>query len=257
MTTDHLSELDHSLLDPILLSPQHAHKTKAMSALENTHPNLLRPGSESPTSSESPAKSFLDPMALLMAAKNEGNSEVDARAARALEQKLELQRRQEEEQMRVALQLQSEEDSALLLAAKQEEQDMRVAQRMLEEEEAALREENEERIRREESDAELARQTSENLDKDQKQQETQDGVMAQQMHASVVNELHTAIKKKNIALITELLKKGCDAGICLRHGETSSPLQLAVEVNLPNVVKMPAYDITYDITCHDVTCYMT
>jgi len=201
---------------------------------ENTHPNQL----DSPTSSETPAKSFIDPMAMLMAAKNEGNTEVDERAARALEQKLELQRRQEEDQRRVALQLQSEEDEALLLAAQQEEEDLLVAQRAQEEEEAKAREEREEAIRREQSDAELARQTSESLDMDQKKQEEQDAVMAKTLHDEVVLEFHTAIKKKNVNMISDLLKKGCDAGVCLRHGETSSPLQLAVEANLPEAVKM-------------------
>lgn len=201
---------------------------------ENTHPNRLA----SPTSSESPAKSFLDPMAMLMACKNEGNSEVDARAARALEQQLEVLRRQEEQAMRVALQLQSEEDEALLQAAKQEEADLLVAQSAQEEEEAAAREEKDENIRREQSDAELARQTSEDLDKDQQQQEAQDSVLAAKMHHSIVQEFHSAVKKNKITIIAELLKNGCDAGICLRHGETSSPLQVAVEENLPKVVKM-------------------
>ena len=201
---------------------------------ENAHPNQL----ESPTSSESPAKSFLDPMAMLMAAKNEGNSEVDARAARALEQMLEVQRRQEEQAMRVALQIQSEEDEALLMAAKQEEADLLVAQRAQEEEDAAAREEKDEKIRCEQSDAELARQTSENLDKDEQKQETQDGVLAAKLHHGMVQEFHTAVKRNKIAAIAELLKNGCDAGICLRHGETCSPLQLAVEANLPDVVKM-------------------
>jgi len=203
---------------------------------ENTHPNSAQLGS--PTSSETPAKAFLDPMALLLAAKTDGDVEAGSRAARALEQKLELQRRQEDEAMRVALQLQSEEDEALLRAAEQEEQDMLVAQRTQEEEEAAAREDKEQTIRREQSDAELARKTSESLNQDRKQQEASDAAMAQKMHDDVVLEFHTAIRKKNVALVAELLKNGCDAGICLRNGETSSPLQLAVEANLPNVVKM-------------------
>lgn len=203
---------------------------------ENVHPNQL--GGLSPTSSESPAKSFLDPMAMLMAAKNEGASEVDERAARALEQKLELQRRQEEEALSVALKLQSEEDEALLLAAQQEESDLLVARRAQEEEEAAAREAQEEKVRLEESDAELARRTSENLEKDLKMLEAKDSQIAKAMHNSLVLEFHTAIRKKNIAAISDLLKNGCDAGVCLQHGETSSPLQLAVEANLPSVVKM-------------------
>ena len=232
---ERLAENDRSDADAITLSP--THKTRTMATMsENVHPNQL--GGLSPTSSESPARSFIDPMAMLMAAKNEGASEVDERAARALEQKLELQRRQEEDAMRVALKLQSEEDEALLLAAQQEENDLLVAQRAQEEEEAAAREAQEEKVRREQSDAELARRTSESLDKDQKLQEAKDSHIAEQMNTSVVLELHTAIRKKNIALITEFLKNGCDAGICLRHGETSSPLQLAVEANLPSVVKM-------------------
>ena len=102
-------------------------------ALENMNPNQHQGGS--PTGADalpasfSPAKpSFLDPMAMLMAAKNEGNSEVDERAARALEQQLELQGRHEIEQVRLALQIQSEEDEALLQAAKQEEEDLLAAQ---------------------------------------------------------------------------------------------------------------------------------
>jgi len=93
-------------------------------------------------------------------------------------------------------------------------------------------------VRREESDAELARRTSENLDKDQKLQEAKDSQLAKAMHSSVVLEFHNAIRRKNVALVGELLQNGCDAGICLQHGETSSPLQLAVEANLPSVVKM-------------------
>ena len=172
---------------------------------ENTHPNSAQLGS--PTSSETPAKAFLDPMALLLAAKTDGDVEAGSRAARALEQKLELQRRQEDEAMRVALQLQSEEDEALLRAAEQEEQDMLVAQRAQEEEEAAAREDKEQTIRREQSDAELARKTSESLNQDRKQQEASDAAMAQKMHDDVVLEFHTAIRKKNVTLVAELLKK--------------------------------------------------
>ena len=203
---------------------------------ENTHPNCNQ--CESPTTSETPVKAFLDPMALLLAANNDGAAEANARAARVLEQRLEVQRREEEEALRVALQFQSEEDESLLRAAEQEEQDQLVAQRAQEEEEAAARAEREEAIRREQMDAELARKTSENLEQESKQQEASDAVMAQKMHDDVALEFHTAIRKKNVALVAELLKNGCDAGICLRSGETSSPLQVAVEANLPNVVKM-------------------
>jgi len=203
---------------------------------ENTHPNWNQ--CESPTTSETHVKAFLDPMALLLAAKNDGAAEANARAARVLEQKLEVQRRAEEEALRVALQFQSEEDEALLHAAEQEEQDLLLAQRAQEEEEAAARADREEAIRREQLDAELARKTSESLEKESQQQQANDAVMAQKMHNDLALEFHAAIRKKNVALVAELLKNGCDAGICLRSGETSSPIQVAVEANLPSVVKM-------------------
>ena len=205
---------------------------------ENKHPNWR---TASPTSSESPVKSFLDPMAMLMAAKNQGTSEVDMRAARALEQRLELQRREEEQQLRLALNLQSEEDSALILAAKQEEEDMLVAQRLMEEDEAAARQEKEAMLRLEQADAELARKTSETDVKqlqDEKQLQAADSKIAEKLHSDLVHEFHTAIRSKNVALVAEMIKKGCDVTICLRNGETSSPLHVAVETNLPSVVKM-------------------
>ena len=211
-------------------------------ALENMNPNQHQGGS--PTGADalpasfSPAKpSFLDPMAMLMAAKNEGNSEVDERAARALEQQLELQGRHEIEQVRLALQIQSEEDEALLQAAKQEEEDLLAAQLFQEQEEKAAREEREERIRREESDAELARKTAEMNEQVEKQQEANDAALAARIHQDLTRGFHLAIQKNQVAAITEYLNKGGDPGACIRHGQTSSPLQLAVEANLPGVVK--------------------
>jgi ankyrin repeat protein len=205
---------------------------------ENIDQNLL--GSESPTSSEtfSPVKAFIDPMAMLLAAKNEGNCEIDERTARALEQKLEKQRREEIEQQRVALQLQSEEDEALLRAAQQEEDDMIAATRAQKEEEQKAREDLEEKQRLEKIDAELARKLADDLDHSEKEQEAKDAELAATITRDVAVEFHTAIKKKNVLHIAEMLKGGCDAGLTVRHGETSSPLQVAVDANLPNVVKM-------------------
>ena len=68
---------------------------------------------------------------------------------------------------------------------------MLVAQRAQEEEEAAAREDTEQVIRREQSDAELARKTSESLDKDRKQQKASDAAMA---HNDVVLEFHTELQ---------------------------------------------------------------
>ena len=78
-----------------------------------------------------------------------------------------------------------------LALTEQEEQDMLVAQRAQEEEEAAAREDTEQVIRREQSDAELARKTSESLDKDRKQQKASDAAMA---HNDVVLEFHTELQ---------------------------------------------------------------
>eukprot|EP00960_Hanusia_phi_P049218 759439-Hanusia_phi.AAC.3 len=156
-----------------------------------------------------------DPTALLLSAKREVYEAVESKAALLLQQKLEQTEQKEREAIRYVLALQSEEDEKLLTLAKQEEEDLRMAQKAQEEEEAE----------------------AQRAEVDKKVQVSDDERLAFEMHKELVVEFHTAVQKDDRSKVSSLLKQGASANLVLQEGVTNSPLQLAVQQNLPEMVR--------------------
>jgi hypothetical protein len=73
------------------------------------------------------ASSWTDPMAMLLEAKKENSEMLDQKVATKIAMALEETHKREEEQLKIALKIQSEEDDAAIKAALQEEEDLRMA----------------------------------------------------------------------------------------------------------------------------------
>ena len=180
---------------------------------ENTHSNLMF----------SPPR---DPMAMLLDAKLDTIASMDAAHARTLERKCE-QEKQEEENLRAALSLQSEEDSAILNSELLAEEDFRIANQTLQEEIRTMKQQEEEDLRV----ASAAQEEEEKAALALKDQLSQDEQIARELHEQLVKDFHGLIIAGDVRSLEKMMDQGVDSSIASINGARHSPLQVAIKSN--------------------------
>jgi ankyrin repeat protein len=174
-----------------------------------------------------------DPMSMLLAAKLENIAAFDASEATRLQRTFEAEQEAYED-LRIALLIQSEEDSTALNSEALIEKDFQLASEAQEEEARAIK-------LQEEKDSLLASQAQAEEEKEYsalKEQLTKDTEMAKQLHEDLVSRVNSIVSKGDIVGLKALIEGGLDCSVISSVGAQHSPLQLSVKAQQFEVCKI-------------------
>jgi ankyrin repeat protein len=165
-----------------------------------------------------------DPMSLLLDAKLENIAAFDASEAKRLQRTYEVEHEAHED-LRIALLIQSEEDSTALNSEALIERDFQLASEAQEAEARAIK-------LQEEKDLLLASQAQAEEEKEFsafKEQLTKDTEIARQLHEELVTRVSCIVTKGDVLGLKGLVEGGLDCSITSSVGLQHSPLQLSVK----------------------------
>jgi ankyrin repeat protein len=174
-----------------------------------------------------------DPMSLLFEAKMENIVAFDAGEARRLQKQFTAEEAIQDD-LRIALTIQSEEDASALNKDSLLEQDLLLAKKSLEEDAKAIKAQEEEDLR-------LANETQKQEEKlldAVKEQLSKDADIAKQFHEDFVRNVHAVISRGDAKALNELIENGLDCSIRSSVGLQHTPLQLAVKFQHLEICKI-------------------